>query len=260
MWETINNFLNDHVALKITIDAYLLFIIFVFVLKFVLTNRKALNVLLITVVLFLLAYVCYKLDFLVSGKVFPYIGGILFLTLVIILVPEIRRELDFSGKMDGKGEAMLSSNDFTKNAIADATMYLSSHKIGALITIEKHNSLDQYAEKAIQLNSDVSKELLINIFTPNTPLHDGAVIIRGNKIRCAGAYYVLTKHEDLDKTTGSRHRAGLGISEVTDSLTVIVSEETGNISIASEGFMIKILDRSKLMEYLDMFLNVGGRK
>ncbi len=138
--------------------------------------------------------------------------------------------------------------------------YLSKRRIGALITIEKHNSLDQYAEKAIQLNSDVSKELLINIFTPNTPLHDGAVIIRGNKIRCAGAYYVLTKHEDLDKTTGSRHRAGLGISEVTDSLTVIVSEETGNISIASEGFMIKILDRSKLMEYLDMFLNVGGRK
>ncbi|UKI48787.1 MAG: DNA integrity scanning protein DisA nucleotide-binding domain protein [Clostridium sp.] len=159
--------------------------------------------------------------------------------MLLFLAPEIRRELDFSGKMDGKGEAMLSSNDFTKNAIADATMYLSSHKIGALITIEKHNSLDQYAEKAIQLNSDVSKELLINIFTPNTPLHDGAVIIRGNKIRCAGAYYVLTKHEDLDKTTGSRHRAGLGISEVTDSLTVIVSEETGNISIASEGFMIK---------------------
>lgn len=260
MWENIVQFFNNHMWFKILIDAYLVFIILVFILRFVLRNRKAMNVAAFSLIVCILAYLAFKCGFDASGYILSGFIGILGISLVVILAPEIRRELDFTGKESSKIEGSLSSNDSTKNQIADATMYLSSHKIGALITIEKHNSLDQYAEKAIQLNSDISKELLINIFTPNTPLHDGAVIIRGNKIRCAGAYYVLTRHEDLDKTTGSRHRAGLGISEVTDSLTVIVSEETGNISIATEGFMIKILDRNKLMEYLDMFLTVGGKK
>jgi diadenylate cyclase len=95
---------------------------------------------------------------------------------------------------------------------------------------------------------------LINIFTPNTPLHDGAVIIRGDYILCAGAYFVLSDNQNFDKTMGSRHRAGLGISEITDSLTIICSEETGSVSIAVEGIMLKINDRDKLMEYINMFM------
>ena len=93
---------------------------------------------------------------------------------------------------------MSSSNETTKEAIADAVFNLSSTKVGALITIEQHNTLDQYAERAIQLNSDVSKELLEQIFIKDSPLHDGGVIIRGNKIVCAGAYYTLTLDESLD--------------------------------------------------------------
>lgn len=259
MWDTINEFLNQNYIIKILIDAYLIFVLLVFILKFILKNRKAMGVAIICIFLFILQIVSTNLDLAVSSIAYPYICGIIIICSVMVLAPEIRRGLDYNAKIENRTE-IKSSNDSTKNSIADATMWLSAHKIGALITIEKHNSLDQYADKAIILNSDVSKELLINIFTPNTPLHDGAVIIRGNKIRCAGAYYVLTRVEDLDKTTGSRHRAGLGISEVTDSLTVIVSEETGNISIASEGFMIKIYDRTKLMEYLDMFLTVGGKR
>ncbi len=105
------------------------------------------------------------------------------------------------------------------------------------------------------MNSDVSKEVLINIFTPNTPLHDGAVIIRGgDQILCAGAYFVLSDNQNYDKTMGSRHRAGLGISEITDSLTILVSEETGNTSVAIEGILLKMNDREKLLEYLNMFM------
>ena len=131
---------------------------------------------------------------------------------------------------------------------------MSSMKVGALITIEQHNSLDQYAERAIQLNSDISRELLEQIFIKDSPLHDGGVIIRGNKIVCAGAYYVLTQDDTLDKTIGSRHRAGVGISEVTDSLTIIVSEETGRVHVANAGFM-KIMDsKNELLEYLNLFL------
>jgi diadenylate cyclase len=131
---------------------------------------------------------------------------------------------------------------------------LSQQKTGALITIEKHNTLEQYAERAVVLNSRVTKELLINIFTPRTPLHDGAVIIRGDQILCAGAYFILSDSGNVESTTGSRHRAGLGISEVTDSLTIIVSEETGNISIAVEGILLKNNDRDKLLEFLDTFM------
>ncbi len=157
-----------------------------------------------------------------------------------------------------KASNFVSTSDDSKMAIAQAVMYLSSRKIGALITIEKHRMLDQYSEKAIIMNADISKELLVNIFSPLTPLHDGAVIIKANKIRCAGAYYVLSQRDNLDKTVGSRHRAALGIAEVTDSVTIVVSEETGNISIAYSGIFLRMYDENQLLEYIDLAMGNGG--
>jgi diadenylate cyclase len=116
-------------------------------------------------------------------------------------------------------------------------------------------SLDQYAERAITLNSDISKELLEQIFIKDSPLHDGGVIIRGNKIVCAAAYYTLTEDQSLDKTVGSRHRAGVGISEITDSVTIIVSEETGDVHVATSGFMKPMASKAELADYLNMTLN-----
>src|SRR5690554_4239127 len=142
----------------------------------------------------------------------------------------------------------------TKSEIIKAAVTLSRQNIGGLITIEKHNNLDQYAQRAITLNSEVSNEIIINIFTPNTPLHDGAVIIRGDKVLCAGAYFILSSNESFEKTTGSRHRAALGISEITDSLTVVVSEETGGLSVAINGVMTKMKDENELNEYLSLFM------
>ena len=147
--------------------------------------------------------------------------------------PDLRKMFEYRRISENK-DTLIHASGETKEAIAEAVFNLSSNKVGALITIEQHNSLDQYAQRAIQLNSDISKELLEQIFIKDSPLHDGGVIIRGNKIICAGAYYVLTQDESLDKTIGSRHRAGVGVSEVTDSLTIIVSEETGKISLAKE--------------------------
>lgn len=149
-----------------------------------------------------------------------------------------------------KKKILMGSNK-TKESIIDAVMQLSLTKTGALITIEKQVSLDFFVQKAISLQSEVSKELLLNIFVPKTPLHDGGVIIRGDKILCAGAYYHLSSNDSFDKTTGSRHRAGLGVSEESDSVTIIVSEETGDISLAYEGILVKIYDREKLLEYLN---------
>ena len=167
--------------------------------------------------------------------------------------PEIRIGLErMNSKTKNKNEKFLTYN--TKLDICDAVFYLASRKIGALITIENHTSLDQFANKAVELNSRVSKELLINIFTPLTPLHDGAVIIRNDKIRCAAAYFVLSDNANHDKTMGSRHRAGLGISEISDSLTIIVSEQTGNISVATEGVLMKVPTKEKLLEFMSVCL------
>ena len=185
--------------------------------------------------------------------------------IVVVMGPDIHSWLDSAWKKGQKTKYVKGSDD-NKQAIADAVMYLSSRKIGALITIEKHKLLDQYAEKAIVMNAEISKELLINIFSPLTPLHDGAVIIKGNKIRCAGAYYVLSTRETLDKTVGSRHRAALGISETTDALTIVVSEETGTVSFAIRGELIPVKMnefKAMLLKEIDEYINpekTGGGK
>lgn len=251
MWENIIQFINNNLWLKILIDAYLVFIVVALLVYLVAYSKRAFYLIVSLLIIFVLAKVASELKLGISANLYEYLSWVGVIFIICVCAPDFRNVISY--KQDVR-ENFVSSSEDSKSAIADAVTYLASKKIGALITMERHNSLDQYAEKAIQLNSDISKELLINIFTPNTPLHDGAVIIRGNKIRCAGAYYVLTQHEEIDKTTGSRHRAGLGISEVTDSLTIIVSEETGGISIATEGMMIKISDRTKLMEYIEMFV------
>ncbi|MGM9972090.1 MAG: diadenylate cyclase CdaA [Anaeroplasmataceae bacterium] len=253
--DAIVQYFQNNLWIRLVVDGYLLLIIAILLGQFIFKNRRALDFTIMELVIILIAYISKSLNLKVSKWLFFYLAVALPIFAVVALAPDIRRMISPKIKADSKHEVFTSSNQETKKAIIDAVLFLSSRKIGALITIEKNISLDQYAEKAISLNSDVTKELLINIFTPLTPLHDGGVIIRGNKIRCAGAYYVLAqKTDNLDKTTGSRHRAGIGISEVSDSLTIICSEETGGISLAIEGILIKANEREKIQEYLDMFL------
>lgn len=246
--------IGDGTIVGMILDFYFTWIMILFIIKFVIKNRKAINLILIMIIMMVIYFIGSSLNLRITEQLYGYVKDYYPLIVIIILAPEIRKALEGVWRSSNKGEVLVSSNEQTKKAIADAAEFLSLRKIGAIITIEKYNSLDQYAEKAIQMNSDVSKELLINIFSPLTPLHDGAVIIRGDKIRCAGAYYVLTETNNFDKTMGSRHRAALGISEVSDSLTVVVSEETGSISITLEGIMLKVSDKEKLLEYIDMFM------
>lgn len=235
------------------LDAYLILFVIACVLRYAFKNKRIIMSFIVYVIICALYILSYKLDLVVSKKVYLYLTLVFPIFVFIVNASDIKKM--FETKNKNNKITLLSSSIKTKNEVADACTYLSKKRIGALITIEKHNSLDQYASKAIILDSEVSKELIINIFTPYTPLHDGAVIIRGNRIRCAGAYYKLTDNrDDLDKTTGSRHRAALGISEVTDSLTICVSEETGDISITTNGLMVEANDKNKLLEYLDLFL------
>lgn len=239
---------------KLVVDAYIIWILVFFIVQFLVTNKRMLSIAISFLFIYILAYLASYFELLISTPILSYLAEWMPFLMVVIMAPDIRRSLEFVWKADQKRDTIVMGSEKTKQNIVDATMYLASQQIGALMTIEKHNTLDQYSERAIVMNSEVSKELLINIFIPNTPLHDGAVIIRGDSILCAGAYFVLSDNENFEKTTGSRHRAALGISEITDSLTIIVSEETGSVSIAVEGIMLKINDRDKLMEYLNMFM------
>ena len=161
-----------------------------------------------------------------------------FLAIIIIFQPELRRALEQLGR--GKFFSRSSNPDDedpekTVEAIIKATDYMAKRRIGALISIERETGMGDYIETGIQLNSNISSELLINIFIPNTPLHDGAVIIQKNNVAAAACYLPLSESPFISKELGTRHRAALGISEVTDSVTVIVSEETGHISLTKNG-------------------------
>ncbi len=251
MFETIRNFLENNEVVSHIIEFYLIFIIVFFVVRFFSKSKSALTLVIPLGLVALIHYITKELNLVNAERIFNYAWIGIAIIGVVILTPEIKELLAEGFKKSTKTSIVRTTMD-NKMAIADACMFLSSKKIGALITIEKHRLLDQYSEKAIIMDSDISKELLINIFSPLTPLHDGAVIIKGNKIRCAGAYYVLSQRDNLDKTVGSRHRAALGIAEATDSVTIVVSEETGSISIAYSGIFMKMTSKDQLLEYITL--------
>ena len=179
------------------------------------------------------------------------------IAIVVVLQPELRKALEELGQKNffstlvsfdsNKTEGGLFS-DRTINEIAKACVEMGKVKTGALIVIEQHQSLKEYERTGIDVDGIVSSQLLINIFEHNTPLHDGAVIVRGNRVVSATCYLPLSDNMALSKELGTRHRAGVGISEVTDSLTLIVSEETGKISVAYNGQLERAVDVDRLKD------------
>ncbi|MGE4572363.1 MAG: diadenylate cyclase [Candidatus Izemoplasmatales bacterium] len=142
-------------------------------------------------------------------------------------------------------------------ALIQSVDYLSKRKIGALITVERSIRLTNIIDNALMINADVSKELLTSIFIPSTPLHDGAVIIRDNKILCAKAYFPASDRTDLPMNYGTRHRAAIGISEHSDAFTIVVSEETGRVSVTVDGKMEYNVTKEALNLYLENILKIN---
>ena len=174
-----------------------------------------------------------------------------FVAVIIIFQPEIRGILERLGKSNMFSKiSTLSGNEkeHLVNEIVKSVMILSKDQTGALITLEQGQSLADYVATGTVLNSIVTTELLTSIFVTSTPLHDGAVIIQGDRLACASAYFPPTSL-DLPNRYGARHRAAIGISEITDSVTIVISEETGNISIAESG-KIRGVDIKELRDYL----------
>lgn len=186
------------------------------------------------------------------------------IAIVVVLQPELRKAIEELGRknffssiitFDASKSDSDSFSDRTINEIVKASVEMGKVKTGALIVIQNEQPLNEYERTGIDVDGIVSSQLLINIFEHNTPLHDGAVIVKNNRITAATCYLPLSDNMELSKELGTRHRAGVGISEVTDSMTVIVSEETGKISVAYGGKLESGLDAEHLRGTLKSIQN-----
>lgn len=186
------------------------------------------------------------------------------IAIVVVLQPELRRALEQLGRtnffaslvpFDNSKDTNGHFSDRTMQEIIKACFEMGRVRTGALIVIEQNQSLAEYERTGIEVDGVLTSQLLINIFEHNTPLHDGAVIVREDRIVSATCYLPLSDNMNLSKELGTRHRAGVGISEVTDSLTIIVSEETGHVSAAYEGELYRNLDSEELKGKLLMIQN-----
>ncbi len=180
-------------------------------------------------------------------------------TLIVIFQPELRKALETLGKknvfssllpFDDRRVMDTGFSDKTISEIVKASFEMGRVKTGALIVVARETSLSEIERTGIDVDAVVSSQLLINIFEHNTPLHDGAVVIRGNRVVSATCYLPLSDNMGLSKDLGTRHRAGVGVSEVTDSITVIVSEETGRVSVAMNGVLSRNLNADEVREKL----------
>lgn len=178
----------------------------------------------------------------------------LFIALPVVFQPELRRALEQIGRgrffvrhAQALGPEVLMQ---VTEELVRCTQVLSKNRIGALMVIERETGVQEFVETGIKIDGVVSSEFLLNIFIPNTPLHDGAVIIRGDRVAAAGCFLPLTENSNIQKELGTRHRAGIGLTEVSDTLVIIVSEETGAISVALDGVLTRFLDEKALRELL----------
>lgn len=220
------------------LDVLLVWFVLYYILKNLRKNVKM--VLLFKGLLFIIALKIISdiFDLVTIGYLLDYVITWGPLALIVIFQPEIRNVLEYLGRSQLLGRHKVLTVDEREKVvyeIVNAMESLKKERIGALIVIERDNSLTEYIQKSKKIYADISSDLLISIFFPNNPLHDGGVIIQGDKITCAGAVFPTSDNLKISKRLGTRHRAALGISETGDCIALIVSEETGRLSIAMNG-------------------------
>ncbi len=238
------------IILDLSIVAFLVYLLLRLIknnVRMMLLFKGLIVILILNVVVdfFQLTTVGYLLSFVLANG---------FIIVVIIFHPEIRKALENLGRNQlffGKHkELSLSDRDKVVKTLKESVDYLSSNKVGALITLEQNESLYEFISKGHNLFSDLTTELLQSIFITASPLHDGAVIIQGNKVACAKAYYPITQNPLVSDNFGTRHRAAIGISEMSDCITIAVSEEVGTISITHRGVIFYDLTLNELEDKL----------
>ncbi len=243
---------------------------FVYHLLLLFKNTKAYTLLkgIVLIIAFIVIAYVFQMDTIMW--LLSNLGVVALTAIVIIFQPELRKVLERVGQKNWfsaifnvgriSGETPKFFSDKTLNEITRSVYEMSDMKLGALLVIEKEIRLDEYIQTGIMMDSMISSQLLTNIFEHNTPLHDGAVIIRENRIVSATCYLPLSENMFISKNLGTRHRAGLGISEISDSFTIIVSEETGKVSYAHEGELVTGVVLSDLREQLHRMQKPATKK
>jgi len=210
---------------------------------------QVLRGIIIIAVIFLLTQ---QLRFDVINWIFTKLFALSVIAFLIVFQPELRSGLARIGREKVFGNIL--TEERTIDEVAKSVSILARKKIGAIIAIEREVSLEPYTESGVPLDSNITSELLNTIFMPNTPLHDGGVVIHGDRIIAAGCLFPLSQSPDISKLLGTRHRSAIGLSEETDSVCVVVSEETGVISVANAGKLTRDLDRERLINHLRALL------
>jgi len=239
--------------LRLVFDIYLVWIVIYLLLNLVKLNIRTMQLLKGLVFILILHYISYYFGLIALHGLVSTVTQHSVFVMVIIFQPEIRSALEQIGINAVKGNDKKSKNTLV-DTLCQSAEYLSKRRIGALIVIEQEVKLDEFLTSATIMDSKLSFELLNTIFVPTTPLHDGAVIIRNENIYCAGAYLPLTSREDISKELGTRHRAAIGASEITDSVVLVVSEETGTMSIARNGRITRFKEIDDFKEALQSYV------
>ena len=225
-------------ALNKIVDILLVWLMFYYILKNIKNNVKLTLIFKGVIIIVLLKIASDLFNLVTIGWLLEYIIMWGPLAIIIVFQPEIRNVLEQLGRSQLLGRHKVLTVDEREKLvyeIVQAMDYLRKSKIGALIVIERDVSLADYIEKAKKIYGDLTSDLLIALFFPNNPMHDGGVIIQGNRISCGGAVFPTSGNDKINKRLGTRHRAALGISEETDCISLVVSEETGRLSIAVKG-------------------------
>ena len=236
------------------LDILIVSIIIYYLLKF-LAGTRGWQILIGLLILLLFWIVAKIFQFETLGWIFENLWSIGIFIIVVLFQPELRRGL---AKLGEKGifKFLSPSNKKVVDDVIRACLFMSDRKIGSLIVFERTVDLTNYIEGFVRIDAEITPEILITIFTPQTPLHDGAVIIKEKKIAFARAFLPLTVSTDIPENVGTRHRAALGITEETDAVAVVVSEERGEISLAVDGKLYRNLDvlmlRKKLYKLLEI--------
>ena len=224
--------------LKKIIDVLIVWMALYYILKSVRKNVKMVLLFKGIIIIIVLKIFSDLLGLVTIGFLLDYVIEWGPLALIVIFQPEIRSVLEQLGRSQLLGRHKALTVDEREKMVYEITTaldYLRKQSIGALIVLERDNSLNDYIEKSKKIYADISSDLLISIFFPNNPLHDGGVIIQGDKITSAGAVFPTSDSLKISKRLGTRHRAALGISEISDCISIIVSEETGRLSLAIDG-------------------------
>ena len=225
-------------SVKDIIDVLLVWLVTYYVLKSLSKNVKMILIFKGVGLIIILKILSSLFDLVTIGFLLDYVIEWGILALIVIFQPEIRNVLEQLGRSQLLGRHKVLSVDERERIVYEIVSAMDSlrkTRTGALIVIERDNSLNDYIQKAKKIYADISSELLMSIFFPNNPLHDGGVIIQGDKITCARAVFPTSENSKIIKRLGTRHRAALGIAEITDCISLIVSEETGRLSMAING-------------------------